>query len=121
MGCIINKRHRPKQKPPVITINHDSSNTINPYSDNHISTSEKIIVLKPLPYKNTLSPLNNNTYIHSTCSSNIVTYSINKYTRGKTLILTDDIKSVDGLNISQRQRNTNIFNTQLYKKLYIKS
>ena len=121
MGCIVNKHHRHKQKHPVITINQGSSNTVNHYSDNHMSTSEKIIVLKPLPYKNTLSPLNNNTYVHSTRSSNIVTCSINNYTRGKTLILTDDIKSVDGLNISQRQRSKNIFNTQLYKKIYIKS
>jgi hypothetical protein len=119
MGCIVNKHNKPKQKSPIINIDLGSSKTINAYTENNLSSSEKIIVLKPLLYKNTFSSINNNTYIHSKCSSNIIPCSFNNYVYGKTLIINDYKRCINDINISQHPRNRNNYKTQSFRKLHM--
>lgn len=120
MGCIPYKTKKHKQKNTIMTLDHEDSNTSKEYiNDNNdiSSSSEKIIVLKPLPHKNTLSTQNNNTYIHKDFSSKLVTKPFSIYMHNKTHAMKEE-GGVDGLNISKNQ-NEIIYNTHLVKNINI--
>ena len=122
MGCIPHKTKKKKIQNSMMTVDQeDDSCTSKDYVyDNYNfmpTSSEKIIVLKPLKYKNTFSSQDNNTYIHKGFSSKLAMKECPNYIHVKTQAM-KECDSVDGLNLSKHQTAI-IYNTQLIKNLCI--
>ena len=105
-----------------MTLDQDDSNTSKEDVDNNYnflsSSSEKIIVLKPLRYKSTLSSQNNNTYIHKGVSNKLTMKPFPDYMHVKTHVM-KEYESVDGLNISKNHNNEILYTTQLIQNIRI--
>lgn len=116
MGCIPHHKSKiRKSQTPIMVYSNNSSITNKECEEDILSSSEKIIILKPLPYSKSSSKQTLNTYIHNDSNNSTLMKSYNNYIHGHTLTMEDDDDGVGGVNISKIIQDKQIYHTHLIK------